>query len=270
MQDGVEYKKCSLHDKWFPNEDMWLPCIDEYFYKNSKNSKDGLYPYCKRCSTKKARKWIDENPEKKLESNRKDAKKPQRRKQFRDNSKRQSLEGYQREYRKNNPDKLKRYAEKHRNHDITSSEWKNCQKVFSYQCAYCGKELQEIIKETGQKLHKEHVLHEGNNDISNCVPSCRECNVKKWQFVLDKWYNEQNPNFNKDRYDKIIWWITEGYKDYIEEKPPYTIKWKRNYNDDESYAYNFELWTVDEKRNLLERIVIKSKKKDLEEYINKL
>ena len=30
-----------------------MPCTTEYFYKNQKNSKDGLYPECKRCAIKR-------------------------------------------------------------------------------------------------------------------------------------------------------------------------------------------------------------------------
>lgn len=215
MQNGIEYKKCSIHNKWFPNEDYWFPCTNEYFYKNSKNSMDGLQPYCKQCSVKKARKWIDENPEKKLESNRKDAKKPQRRKQFRDNAKRQRIEGYQKEYQQNNPDKMREYGRRNQNkkHKITKSEWDSCKVYFDYKCAYCEMSEENHKNLHNQQLHKEHVKHDGLKDLSNCVPSCKHCNSKKWQFDFKEWYKNYK-HYSEERYNRILKWITDDYKKY--------------------------------------------------------
>jgi hypothetical protein len=42
-------KKCSIHTDYFPDEQDWFPCSEDYFYKHPTNKSDGLSPYCKRC-----------------------------------------------------------------------------------------------------------------------------------------------------------------------------------------------------------------------------
>lgn len=68
-------------------------------------------------------------------------------------------------------------------------------------------------------LHREHVDDDGSADLDNCVPSCQSCNSEKHTSTLDDWYNSSNYKFEQWRYDKIIKWITEDYKKYIEDKP---------------------------------------------------
>ena len=59
----------------------------------------------------------------------------------------------------------------------------------------------------------------------------------------------------------------EGYKQYIEDKLPYKIIRKKNkYNNKQ----HWELWTVDEKRNLVECILEHQDKKFLEEYVKEI
>ena len=47
-------KQCSICKEYFPS-------TKEYFHENKKNKKDGLFPYCKRCSIEKSTKWQREN-----------------------------------------------------------------------------------------------------------------------------------------------------------------------------------------------------------------
>jgi len=113
----------------------------------------------------------------------------------------------------------------HKNHNITKGEWESCKKYFDYKCAYCGFPIEDHYRIYAGKLqkidlHKEHVDHEGSSDLSNCVPSCKTCNDFKHKFELDEWYNKYNINYTKERYDKIIKWITEDYEQYIEEHKP--------------------------------------------------
>lgn len=66
-----------------------------------------------------------------------------------------------------------------------------------------------------QDLHKEHAIHDGKNDLSNCVPSCRYCNSQKWEFPLDEWYSEGNPIYNVINKNKIIKWMEEDHKKFL-------------------------------------------------------
>jgi len=76
---------------------------------------------------------------------------------------------------------------------------------------------------------------------------------------MEKWYRKQ-VFFNQGKYNKIVWWVTEGYKKYIDDKPPYRIIRKQN---EGKKNFHWELWTVDELRNMVELIDIGNRKKDL-------
>jgi len=216
--NGVLYKLCANPDCKIG----WMPCNEEYFYKNKKNLSDGLFPICKECTKKQAMQWQENNYERYRQSNRKTNKRPERQQQMREYAKTQRLKGYQKRWQLNNPDKIKIYNEKrkHKNHNITKEEWESCKKYFDYKCAYCDLPLENhnrIISGKIQKIdfHKEHVHNNGSNDLSNCVPACCSCNDKKWCFEFEEWYNEDNPIYSKERYNKIIQWITKDYKQFI-------------------------------------------------------
>ena len=170
-------------------------------------------------------------------------------------------------WQKKNPDKCRDYNLKHRQHDITEKEWMSCLNAFDNTCAYCGLPIEKhIVKRNGKYIimnfHKEHVDDKGYNDLRNAVPSCQRCNSGKHQDSLEEWYLKQK-FFSIDRYIKIMWWINEGYKEFIGDKPPYRIVKKKN---DENNKYHHELWTVDEKRNMIELIYKAVKKKDVAIY----
>lgn len=167
-------------------------------------------------------------------------------------------------WREANPEKCREYSRQHRNHDISENEWRACLKIFKNKCAYCGLPFeQHIVQRKGKyitmKLHKDHVDDEGYNDLRNAVPSCQSCNSSKHEDSLDDWYKLRD-FFTEDRYNKIIWWIEEGYKDYIEKKPPYRIIRKQN---KDKKSFHWEMWSVDEMRNMIECLVVGAKKKDL-------
>lgn len=131
-----------------------------------------------------------------------------------------------------NPDKAKALNEKrrHKNHNINKEEWKNCKEYFNNSCAYCGLPAEEHYRLYKgelklQDLHKEHVDDDGVNNLSNCVPSCGVCNSEKSSFDFDFWYCEDNPKYNIERYNRIIKWLEEDYKQYIQPSKP-----KRKYN----------------------------------------
>ena len=272
--NGIDYKICNKHHIFFPEEDPWFPANTEHFYYHKQNNTDGLHPNCKRCGVKKTQQWVIENPEwaKELMKKANDNPNPlnNAREYHRLNSQRRWANGKQQEWFLKNPEKTKKYYENHREHDISISEWRHCLDVFNNQCAYCGLEAEKhIVKRKDEyvvmNLHKEHVDSDGYNDIRNGVPACRSCNSSKRQHPLDVWFKKQK-FFSQERLDKIIWWTTEGYKDYI-EKPPYIIIKKKNENDSK---FHHELWSVDEKRNTVECIVAREKRKDIEEFVTKI
>jgi hypothetical protein len=258
-------KKCNKHYIWFPEEDEWIPCTDEYFY-SAKNKHDKLSPTCKKCEVKSSMKNKHENPERTLEHTRKQYKKRGKYFEQRNIEQREYLKNNLQRFYINNPDKSKQYSENHRIHDISTKEWNDCLKVFDYKCAYCGISQDDAKEKYGHQLHKEHKDYDGYNDLRNAVPACRRCNDKKLRKDMEVWFREQS-FFSEERLQKIEWWCEEGYKDYIEEKPPYRISRRRIYDNGNKYKYIHELWSVDEKRNMVECILTGSTKKEIEEKL---
>lgn len=204
------YKMCNICEEWFP-------CKEEYFYNNKLNKSDNLYPYCKKCASLKATEWRKNNRDKWLIIKRKANQKPVEKETVKRLKKRYREEGREREWKRNNKDKIKEYNNKHiqnKTHDITNDEWNMCKEYFNHTCAYCNiseKEAKNLYK---QNLHKEHVINDGANDLSNCVSACKSCNSEKFWYSLDEWYNEDNPKFTKERYNKIIKWLDNDYKHF--------------------------------------------------------
>jgi len=170
---------------------------------------------------------------------------------------------YEKEYYLKYPEKFIQYNQNHRDHDISKKEWKHCLEAFDYKCAYCGITEEESLKLYKQVLHKDHADHLGANDLSNGVPACKSCNSLKRISDLEKWFSEQD-FYTEEKLEFIIWWLMEGYKNYIEDKPPYRIIRKRN---EELTTYHFELWSVDEMRNEISLIVSSKNKKGLDNHI---
>lgn len=266
--EGLIEKQCSKCNEW-------KPMNDKYFYKWDRSS-DGYQSQCSICvcedvrarnaknpelDRQRAKSWYERNTKRKRNSM---SKWFERNKDYR--------KQYIANYIKENPDKGRQYIENHRKHDISTKEWKAVQDYFNYICAYCGKTLEQQRKENNQQFHKEHVDHIGYNDVRNCVPACSQCNSKKRARTIDELFESgEIETFTQDKYNKIMQWCNEDFKQYIEEKPPYKITRKQNKN---SKTYHFQLWTVDEFRNMVECIAIGNKKKDLkediEEYLKQL
>jgi len=201
----------------------------EFYFKEGINPEGNKSYYfnasCIKCDKLSAIKWANENIEIKRESCRKNSKTEKTREVLRKNGKKQRESGWRQKWEAENPDKINKYQKnrRHKNHKINKKEWEACKKYFDYQCAYCGFPIEDHYRIYAGKLqkidlHKEHVDHEGSSDLSNCVPSCKTCNDFKHQFELDEWYNKDNINYTKERYDKIIKWITEDYIYYIDHK----------------------------------------------------
>ncbi|PLR72201.1 HNH endonuclease [Bacillus sp. UMB0728] len=176
---GVDHKVCTDCDKWFPSN-------EEYFYNNNKNSIDGLKPQCKSCSIIRSRNrqlsnheeykeylkaWVKENKEI-YEHHKKvwELENPEHAKELR------------RSWRRNNKEKINNYnlyRRMHKSHEISNEEKKKCKEYFNYSCAYCNLTEKEHYLIHEQQLHMDHVDPNGANDLSNNVPACKTCNVKK-------------------------------------------------------------------------------------------
>jgi hypothetical protein len=196
------------------------------FYSQNFKRKDGsirvsYQSYCKLCAIEKNGNWNKNNTQnrrnnvKKYNSTKKGkANRKQRHKRYIDKV---------REWHRNNPDKLKQYGQNHRNHSITQKEWLACKEYFNNSCAYCGIHKDDHFRlHYGEMknidLHREHVDHQGANDLSNCIPACMSCNASKGQYNIYEWYNEENDNFFSERLDKIHRWISEDYNNYIDKE----------------------------------------------------
>jgi len=273
--NGIVERKCQ---EWLEES------YDNYYYVNKKDVNKKFLPECRKCTVKRSSKNQAENKDRASATQK--AWKDERRDELHDAFRawKKSVIGhirrYQRGYQQSSKGKskykvygLKRYFEK--NHDISSKEWIACKDYFKdkdgdWSCAYCGLKIQDhLIDRAGNLVksdfHKEHNNDKGSNDLSNCIPSCGSCNYKKWSFPFEEWYRNYE-YFNEDRYDKIIKWIEEDYKFYIEDKPPYRIRKKKNKDNNK---FHHELWTVDKYRNMIECIAIADKKKDLHTFIQK-
>jgi hypothetical protein len=206
--DKIEHKLCSDCDEWHP-------MTVEYFYKN-KSSPDGFNPYCKQSTVRRTLEHRNKNREENLakmrEYGREYMRRPDRKLPQRENGRKMRAKGKYKEWQINNPDKIKEYNLKrsmHKKHEISDEEWFACLDYFNNSCAYCGLTEYEQYKLYSKQLHKEHVYHDGNNYIDNCVPACNLCNGSKHNFEFNDWYNEENEVFSKRRFNKIINWMTK-------------------------------------------------------------
>lgn len=207
INNGVEERRCNECGEW-KIRDEYYQCRENWIdskCKTCRNIINTLYRSNNREKTRAMVKKADTNEKVKLRVRKSRAK------------------GVYREWQRNNPDKVKQYAVEHNKHHITKDEWENCKGYFNNKCAYCGLDINDhyVIFKQKQRLgdfHKEHVEHNGANDLSNCVPACKVCNSSKRKRSLNEWYNIDNERYNLERYNKIIKWITEDYKEYIERK----------------------------------------------------
>lgn len=202
--DGKDHKKCRVCNEYLH--------VSE-FYSNKSNLIDGLNPYCKPCTKNRATTWAINNPDKVKDRHKRAIVVDYERRLAHSRKRRKTDDHklYMTNWRQNNKDKLTEYRVKRqesKSHDITAEEWMLCKEYFDHKCAYCGLSENEHLETHRQQLHKEHVEDEGSNGIENCVPSCRNCNSQKWKYEFNKWYNESNENFTKERLQRIIDWIS--------------------------------------------------------------
>lgn len=226
---------------WFPEEDSWFPCTNDYFYP-AKNKHDGLSPTCKRCDISRGSKNWNEDINGFRDRNKKCSKDrydniPENKEKKLKQSQQRRLDGKHAEWLKTPAGKesgRKAWEKrKHKNHKINKKEWVACKDYFKNEdgewcCAYCGALWKDHYRVYAGKLvksdlHKEHADDEGSNDLSNCIPSCLSCNTSKHKYTLEFWYSSDNPNFSQERLNKINKWLDEDWKLYYIEKKPRAV-----------------------------------------------
>ncbi|WP_410608963.1 HNH endonuclease [Bacillus sp. SIMBA_154] len=201
--------------------------IDDYYSQKRKDSVGNLKIYyfneCKECTKTRVRQNQLKDHSKYKENLKqyfiKHSKEHSaRRKDWRQKNK-DHIKRYFGEYQQSKKGKAlyKRYGieRKSRNHTINNEEWNSCKTYFNNSCAYCGLTEQNHREMHQQDLHKEHVIHRGLNDLSNCVPACKNCNSSKWTFEFKEWYTTENPNYSASRKVKILSWINYAHKERI-------------------------------------------------------
>ena len=189
----------------------YKPATEEYFYKvNGK-----LGQPCKHCRDEYQKIYREKNLDKSRESQRQWKQRNKERESTKDelwrkNNKKHILE-YTKEYQKQHRDKVNEYSKKRRNknHKINNKEWKYCLDCFNHKCAYCGTTEQDHKEKYRQQLHKEHVIHNGDNTINNCVPSCKGCNSSKRQLDMETWFRSKD-FFSEEKLIKIKQWLKEA------------------------------------------------------------
>lgn len=212
---------------------------DFQMFHKDKNSKDGYKVWCKECRKKESLEYRNKYRDKILNSKKKWYEKSKNKKELRNknavdigfkictvwninkkiNSYRQRANGgyysicrecenkKNKEYRKNNPDKInrlkiisenkRRYQKKQLNRTFTSEEWKSCNLFFNNQCVYCGVETNDLTQD-----HFIPISKGGEYSKNNILPSCRSCNSRKSNKEFYEWY-KQDIYYSKERINKI-------------------------------------------------------------------
>lgn len=202
------YKRCTLHEIYFPSEGDWFPATEDYFYKNTSNKKVGLVPYCIECNKAKSTQWIKDNPEK-FKASYKRYMQTDSWKVYKELNNIQTKD-IMRQWRRNHPDIIKQYNtewQMHKKHHITEQELQILYDYCNHCCMYCGMPEQEAIDIYGKRLFKDHFVNDGNNTIDNCILCCNGCSSSKRDKDFFDWYNPDNPRYDVERMNKIIAWI---------------------------------------------------------------
>jgi 5-methylcytosine-specific restriction endonuclease McrA len=189
--------------------------LTEFYSQNNYSRKKGKYiyyhPECKKCTIAKSSKWIKENPDRHLVSQLKSMKKPENRERRKIAGQKYRDDGYLNDWYYKNNEKIKIYANngKTKIHTITDEELFECKDFFDWACAYCGMSEEDHRTKHKKKLHREHFIDDGPNDITNCVPACVSCNSSKGERDFYEWYTEHQEIYNEDRIIRIEEWLSK-------------------------------------------------------------
>lgn len=221
--NGIKEKRCTICGEWKPEN------IEYFYMRNKSKPEKGFQSECKECGKARSLKNRNENIERARASYRdwywRDQKNAKRvsnynKKYYAEDPQRKLI--MSKEFRQKYPEIIRDYnnRRRHKTHNINNTEWIACKDYFKnengeWACAYCGRTEEESYKLYNCQLHKEHVIFDGENDLSNCVPACQECNSEKHTDSFNEWYNKDNIKYDDKRYSKIVNWLHEDYKKYI-------------------------------------------------------
>jgi 5-methylcytosine-specific restriction endonuclease McrA len=180
------------------------------FYKDSK-SEDGYRTRCKVCHAKAVKKWQTNNPAKFKEVNKKwkKAHKEKRAEESKEWAKshpmyrrevgekwRTEHPDYGKNWRKNNRDKIKIYAQSRRARivgnggDLTLEEWYAILDFYGHKCLCCGRDDVKLTID-----HVVPIFQGGKHSADNVQPLCGPCNSRKKDKHIDyrKEYFHETP-----------------------------------------------------------------------------
>lgn len=187
-----------------------LPNTSEYFHK-SKECKDGLRGYCKKCQFEHNKIYNEKNKElrKKLRRNRYEKHKEEEKQYCKDYS--EKNKEYLINYRKENVARKRIVNQKHRSkkHNLkatlTIKEWETIKLYFNNKCCYCERDLPLEVE------HFVPIKSGGEYTKYNILPACKSCNVSKRSKTFEEWYINYK-YYSKEREEKIL-----NYLKIIEE-----------------------------------------------------
>jgi 5-methylcytosine-specific restriction endonuclease McrA len=148
---SVSQKYCTKCGEW----------KDRTEFGKDSHKKDGLFSWCKQCSSKQTRRWQKEHPENVL--------------------------SYQRVYRQRHPERIKRYPENDKKWRLKNKDKVN-QKVKDWYAKHPGKK-QELTKRY-DALHPEERRARRREYKARKKNAVGTITAAEWQVVLDK-YNHR-------------------------------------------------------------------------------
>jgi len=81
---------------------------------------------------------------------------------------------------------------------LTLNQWKQIKEDFNYQCAYCGKHLENLTQD-----HFIALENGGEYTKENIIPACMSCNTSKRDKDFFEWYPQQD-FYSKEREKRIL------------------------------------------------------------------
>ena len=133
-------------------------------------------------------------------------------KEWRKNNK-EKIKEIKKQWYEKNPEKIFNYHQKRRlkeenqGNGITKNQWVEMMEFFDWKCAYSGKYIGG--KENRCIRSIDHIVplnKNGEHEIWNCIPMCRNYNTSKYTSDMLEWYQQQE-FYSEERLNKIYEWI---------------------------------------------------------------